>query len=292
MKSLPSLLSEQNILFILGGEHRHVREGWIGVDCPWCGGSGKYHLGVHLSTLRATCWRCGYHKLTEVLARLLRVSSSQARVITKDLPRTARIESEPIIARGRLETPSMLEDLSEPHLRYLRRRGFDPRSLIELWGLRGLGPFGRPYWRIWIPVRLDGKTVSWTTRSIGDGGSPRYIHAEPDQEAWPIKTLLYGWDHVRHSVIVCEGPTDVWRIGPGAVAVFGLNVSVEQMQRLAEVPKRIVCFDSEPVAQRASEKLCRELSIFPGETIRVALDSADPGEATEEEVERLRSLLE
>jgi len=293
MNTLQSLLAEHRIRFAEGGQHRHVREGWIGVDCPWCGGeSGKWHLGIHLRTHQASCWRCGPHNLGEILARLLDVSISRAWSLVKELPRTPRIDAERAPAKGRLKTPSGLEPLAEPHQRYLRGRGYDPEQLIRLWGLRAFGLVSQLSWRIWIPVHLDGEIVSWTTRSIGDDPPLRCIHAKPEQEVWPIKTLLYGWDYVRHAVIVCEGPTDVWRIGPGAVATFGLNVTSEQFETILKVPRRIVCFDNEPAAQKTAETLCRKLSDFPGMTMRLTLDASDPGRASDSEVLKIRKLLE
>jgi DNA primase len=185
-----------------------------------------------------------------------------------------------------------LQPLLEPHRSYLEGRGFDPEELERIWDLSFLGLVPRLAWRIWIPVHLNGEIVSWTTRTIGKTKGPKYINANPEEEVHPIKSLLYGWDYVRSSVIICEGPSDVWRIGPGSVCVLGVNVSDSQMQLLSQVPRRVVCFDNEPLAQRGAEKLCNELSTYPGETTNVRLDSSDPGCADREEVETLRSFLE
>ena len=76
------------------------------------------------------------------------------------------------------------------------------------------------------------------------------------------------------------------------MAVFGLNVSDSQTEMLSRISRRVVCFDSEPVAQRAAKKLAKNLLCFPGRTELVQLDSPDPGSATEEEVRKLRKMLE
>jgi DNA primase len=140
-------------------------------------------------------------------------------------------------------------------------------------------------WRIWIPVHVRGELVTWTTRSIGDGG---YVSARPEEERTPIKHCLYGLDHCRHVAVVVEGPADVWKIGPGAVATFGVSYTQEQVALLAEIPIRVVCFDREVGAQRQATKLCRALEAHPGSTCRVELDAEDPGSASEEEVSALR----
>jgi len=289
--SLRQLLRDHNISFAEGDSHHHVRNGWVGVDCPWCGTIGKWHLGIHLETLTATCWRCGRHDFVSVLSRLLRINRSMARQLAKELPKSRRLPKRSGLSRGTLRTPPGLEQLSRVHKQYLLRRGFDPEHLIRLWGLRGLGPLAGPLsWRIWIPVHLSGEVVSWTTRSIGIT-EHRYVHASPQEEVWPIKTILYGWDYVWDTVIVCEGPTDVWRIGPGAVAVFGQTVSDAQLSLLATIPKRIVCFDSEPSAQEQATRLCEQLQCFPGETIRIEIEANDPGSASEQELSELKRLL-
>src|SRR3972149_755113 len=55
-----SLFTEYHVDYKLGGTHKHVRQGFIGLDCPWCGpGSHRYHLGINLAHRYAVCWRGG-----------------------------------------------------------------------------------------------------------------------------------------------------------------------------------------------------------------------------------------
>lgn len=187
--------------------------------------------------------------------------------------------------------PAGLRPLSRSHKKWLLDRGLDPDKLEHLWGLQGTELSSRLSWRIWAPVILDGEPVSWTARTIGKGPL-RWIHARPDEEALSIKSLLYGWDYVRGSVVVVEGPSDVWRVGPGAVAQFGLVPTDSQIHMLRSVPLRVICFDRERVAQQAAQKLVKQLQSFPGETIIVELESDDPGSATDEEVAELRKFLD
>ena len=276
---IKDLLNELGVRYV--EEHRNVRHGWIGLDCPWCGTIGKYHLGISLEDKFASCWQCGYHSLPAVLVELSSLSYGEAKrrvgqvrgVGPQERPRT-----------GSLRLPEGLGPLGAPHIAYLRSRGVDAR-IERFWGLRGIGLASRLAWRIFIPVVDRGETVTWTTRSIGDGG---YVSARPDEEKVPIKHCLYGIDHMRHAAVVVEGPADAWRIGPGAVATFGINYTQEQVRRLAEIPIRAVCFDREPGAQRQARKLCRTLEAYPGRTERVELDADDPGSASEEEVSALR----
>ena len=134
----------------------------------------------------------------------------------------------------------------------------------------------------------DGKLVTWTTRSIGNGPT-RYVSAPKNCEGIPIKETLYGEDYARQAVVVCEGPTDVWAMGPGAVATFGLNVTESQILRLSAYHVRAICFDNQPEAQVRAKVLVQDLSCLPGATYNIRLESGkDPAEADREEIEGIR----
>ena len=189
--------------------------------------------------------------------------------------------------RGQLLIPPGVEPLRRPHRVYLRERGFDPDEVSRLWGVKGIGVAARLAWRLWAPIHHCGKVVSWTTRAIGDGR--RYISAAEDEESISHKSILYGADYVRHAVVICEGPTDVWRIGPGAVATLGLTYTMAQTLLLSVYPIRVVCFDREREAQKRAKKLARELQVYPGETCVVELETGeDAALASDEEIENLR----
>ena len=287
---LKQFLNQHGIRYVEGGSHRNVRMNWLGLDCPWCGTVGKFHLGIHPDTLQGFCWQCGRHSFIEAFALIAQIPISKARSLAKDIPKHSRVAPE-TIQQGKLQMPFGLRCLSEPHRSWLRNRGLDSNLLEKLWVLQGIEISSRLGWSIWVPVHLNGKVVSWTTRSIGNGET-RWTHARPEEEAIPIKSLLYGWDYVRSSVVVVEGPSDVWRIGPGAVAMFGIMPTVQQIYRLASIPLRVICLDREPKAQRAATVLAKQLRLFPGTTIVVELESDDPGSATDKEVAELRKFLE
>jgi len=285
MTSLIEILEEHEINFKQAGEHSHVRQGWIGIDCDRCGeGTQKFHLGINIENGYATCWRCGYRDLSEVLTQITgqRINRETIDGLRRGRPSTRLPEIRPVrLPAGRLP-------LSPVHRRYLEGRGLDASLVASRWGLEGLSIHAVLGWRIFIPVHLHGKIVTWTTRAIG--AQPlRYKSASPNKDGgMPIKDLLYGEDFVRHAVVVVEGPADVWRIGPGAVATFGIAYSQEQVERLSKFPIRAVCFDAEPRAQRAAGKLCEALHCFPGETYQIELEHGDPGEATDEQIDFIR----
>lgn len=168
--------------------------------------------------------------------------------------------------------------------------------LESIWGLRGIGRLGgRLAWRIWAPITLNRETVSWQTRRINDEvGGKRWLSANPEQEAVPLRELIYGLDHVRHAALICEGLSDCWRLGPGAVACLGMGgITEAQIAALSTIPIRAVCFDDEPRAQIEAAKLASRLAEMPGETYRVELvdgsSGMDPGEASYKKIKRLRA---
>ena len=284
------ILNRYGIDHAAAGEHHHVSTGWIGIrTCPWCRASG-YHLGVNLQHGYASCWRCGGHRLVDVLMKLTGEPYPACRKLLEgvEMPLARRLT--PSDRPRRVKVPPDVKPLGVAHRAYLRRRGFDPDEVARLWGVAGIGLSSGLSWRLFIPIHHHGEVVSWTTRSIGDAPKLRYVSAAAGEEALPHKQLLYGADHVRHAAIICEGPTDVWRIGPGAVATMGTSVGTGQLLRLLDVPVRAVCFDPEPEARRRAQKLADELQGYPGETHVIELETgADVADATPEAIEEIRN---
>lgn len=289
MNDIGSILQRYNIP-IQRSPHKNVRKGWIGIDCPKCSPhSHKFRMGLQIGTLRAHCWMCGSFFLPDVLSLILRKPKGEIYDIIGTLPKSGGHRRDAEIPLGIYKPPPNVADFAPSHERYLKNRGFDPGKLAQEWGLRGIGISGRLSWRIFIPI-FDrfGRAVSWTTRSIAtDPNVVRYWSATPDEEAHPHKSLLYGAHKARHTIIVVEGPVDVWSIGPGAVGTLGVGFSTVQKSLIGEYPRRVICFDAEPLAQRRAEQLCEDLCLLPGLTENVMLEtgkdanSCDPAEIAE-----------
>jgi len=280
------ILQEYNIPIAPAGHH-HAREGWIQIDCPYCGRDSQgWHMGYSIEGNFVNCWRCGSHRLINTVVEITGLSYREVKKLLDDLE-TEHFEREKPL--GKLVLPTGIKDLHSAHKKYLYNRGFKWRKLVHVWKIFGIGIAPRLSWRIFIPIHYHGEVVSWTTRSISNNLKiVRYISAGENEEAMPHKELLYGEDFARHAVIVVEGIFDVWRIGPGAVATFGSGYSQEQLERIAKYPTRAICFDSEPEAQKRARKLVNDLSVFPGETYNVILDMKDAAEESKENIKRLR----
>ncbi len=272
--------------------HRHCREGWCNVDCFRCSpGTSKFKLGIPENGAKTThCWSCGPFSLAHALVEITGQTYQQLRPLLKDIdfggPLLPTVKKQ-----GKLVLPKGLGPLLPAHIKYLKRRKFNPTELERLWNLQGIGIASNLAWRILIPIQHNGKTVSWTTRSIQSGAKLRYVAATPEQEAIAAHSLLFGEQFCNHSAIVCEGPFDAMRIGPGAVATMGLGYSQSQLIRMSKFANRTIVFDNEPAAQLRARKLCDDLSVLPGKTRVVELDAKDPGSAGPKEVLALRRFL-
>jgi hypothetical protein len=266
--------------------HHHCRPGWLQLNCPYCGeGSDGFHLGYNLHYNYVNCWRCGKHSVADVLSRLTGMSWAESKKVlgsldSKSIPKIDR-------PTGKLVLPKGLGPLQKPHRKYLEGRGFDIPYLENVWNLQGIGVGYELQWRIFIPIYLRDKVVSWTTRSIRDSGL-RYRSASALQEAIPHKSLLYGEQYCRHVIIIVEGPVDVWTIGPGAVGTCGIGYSMKQLTRMSKYAVRVICFDNEPVAQKRARELCSLLEPYPGETYNVTLDGKDANTASSKDIRKLR----
>lgn len=280
-------LTEYNIPHLHGGEHHHARAGWTQLDCPFCSpGSGRFRMGYCLAGGFCNCWTCGWHPAVGSLVELTGLPYGR---VLEQLDRDYDWEHEES-ERKSLRLPEGLGDLLGVHQDYLRNRGFNPKEITRLWGVQGIGLAKRLAWRLFIPITKRGAMVSWTTRAVSGSGL-RYVSAKPAEESTNHKHCLYGADLARHAVVVVEGPTDAWRVGPGAVATFGTSYTSKQVALISQYPVRVVCYDSDPYAQIQARKLCRALEAFPGSTRRVELNAKDPGEASESEIKELRSFL-
>ena len=281
------ILSQLNIEYKPEGHH-HCRPGWLQLDCPFCGkDSHGWHLGYSLEGNFLNCWRCGHQPIIKTLMEITGYSFAKCKRILSDVETVEVKKTKP---KGKLVIPKGVGELMPSHIKYLMQRKFDYKDIRQTWKIQGIGLASQLSWRIFIPIFYHGKMVSWTTRSISNNKKiTRYISASPEEESIPHKSLLYGEDYAKQSIIILEGPTDVWRIGPGAVATLGTGYSNEQVLRMSSYSKRAICFDNEKEAQVRAKKLCDDLSVFDGETYNIQLDSKDAATTSIKEIKLLRA---
>ena len=267
--------------------HKHSRANWCQIRfCDRCA-SDNFHLGIKDDFSRAACYKCGGFFVPKLLKELSDASWATINALLGD---RAYVQQETDKALGRYTPPTNLMPIAQvPAVAdYLRGRGFNLAYLEKYWGIQAPGPFSDYPMRAFIPVYLNRRPVSWTARAAC-GQEPRYQTAQAHQKCFDEKHLLFGNQYIKDTAIVVEGGFDAIRIGRGAVATFGLAVTQAQISCLAGIWRRIIVFDNSPNAQARARVLAEQLAVFPGETIVVNLDAADPGEASEAEVRKLRN---
>lgn len=280
--------------------HKHYREGWVSVECPFCSGNPGYHLGYNIADDYFTCWRCGWKGKLNAISGVLRVHKSELNTILarydytpKTSTKTARASIKPF------KFPSNTEPMKTSHRRYLISRGFDPDKIELEWGVLGTGMYSKLdkinySKRIIIPYEWGGKIVTFQGRDITDTHPMKYLACPEVREVQNIKTILYGkqsaWTDVGIGV---EGVTDVWRLGSMAVGLSGIKYKPQQVRLIAKSFKRFfVLFDSgndssdEKQAQKQAEKLVAELKFRGVDAINLCI-AGDPGSMNQSSADSL-----
>jgi 5S rRNA maturation endonuclease (ribonuclease M5) len=298
MIDFPRMLTALGIPFTTEG--KNIGNGWIGIRCPVCPDHSD-HGGFNLIKGHYSCWKCGWHRASKIIAILAKTTEENAKKIIRQyttpyLPLTPH-HNEPCRAlyapTGPLKLPG--QPLTLRHQQYLISRKFNPAKLAALYGLLGTGPVGRLKHRIIIPIIQDGTVVSYQGRDITDMAGKRYLPCLKEEEIKPWKHCLYNIDNCNDKIIIVEGVTDVWRLGYGAVSTFGTKFTTEQVKLIFKknIKEVFILFDNEPTAQKQAYKLAREIS---GQNIEVTivteLDNKDPAELSWQDAKELkRSLL-
>jgi hypothetical protein len=220
---------------------------------------------------------------------------------------------------GPIELPSGLIPIAalpatHPAPAYLLRRGFDLSYLQQTWDIsfcdsclncrpvatnRIVIPIHRPA-RMFAPTNngeQDLVLAGWQARSVPGidplaGADAKYLFAEGMQKS----ELLYGLHLAIASqgpVYLVEGPTDCWRIGPGALAIFGKDLSRTQKLLLVHhfAGRPIIVMldpDAWESAGKVQYQLCLARGNADGDNRVVIADlpnhREDPADCTREEL--------
>ncbi len=130
-----------------------------------------------------------------------------------------------------------LNELSVDHRAnvYIRSRGFDPPDICKDYRVGFCTSAEREYSnaenRIIIPIYMHNELKGWQARYVGERDwkqcrFPKY-YTMPGTKTG---ACLYNYDTAKdyNVVVVCEGPTDAWAVGPEAVSVFGKTLKPAQ----------------------------------------------------------------
>jgi len=284
-------LEDKGIEIVYSGKNVSSSGGWIGIQCPFCGDNSS-HGGINLISKAYSCFRCGggteKRSVLDLIQMLESCSKSKAWEITRKYQNLDSFhEEKEIIRASKIEMPSgVSKEFPDVHIEYLKKRGFDPKQVIDKYDLYAGKYTGFFKHRIVIPVYLNDQMVTLVGRDISGLADEPYKAWPSEQSKLSTKETLYNIDSIRKNVIIVEGILDVWRIGDGAVATFGTKFTPKQLMLLKGIEKAFVMYDAE--AQKEAHKLAASLYGLVGCIEIMELSHGDPCDLTQYEVEELR----
>lgn len=283
-----------------GEGHKHNRPGWTNIECPFCTGThAGYHLGWNIHGEYFFCWRCGWKPPVKTISTLLKIPYTQAEnILDQYSVNKTKVKT---IEKGKKEfkLPSRLKPINKRVRRYLKERGFRPRTIEKLWKIKMTEHISKlDYYdyrfRIFIPYFWNNQIVTFDTRDYTEKAEDKYKACPKEREIFERKNILYGNQEFWGDVGICvEGPTDVWNFGPYSFAVSGIQFTTNQVRLIAQIFKRVwIVFDAEQEAQRQANKLMKELRFRGVECDNIVLEAGmDPGNMPRKQAKELVNKL-
>lgn len=265
---------------------KNVSRGWVELSCPFCDDPST-HLGVNLDSSLFHCWICSAKGgPTKLVRALLKCNWEQAKATVKKFTDWSLVElfDEDLIPK-KLKLPSeftLLTPNTIPQLvsEYLTQRNFNPEELIRKYQLYYPGPLGTYKLRLVVPILRRNRIVNFVCRDVTGKTTTRYRNCPNEEAEVLLNSLLYGIEEVPDGepIVLVEGIFDKWRLGYGAVATFGTNVTSEQALILQKKrPSKIFLFGDPDVTQKKYEKIASKLWFAEVESIGIDFEG-DPAD--------------
>lgn len=299
-------LEEEEIEYWTDG--KNVSQNWINIKCPFCEDSSN-HCGINLDNLRVSCWICGKHSIANLILEITHCSFRASRRIARQLSLGAEDYDNPprsgIVGNASPNTtPKNVNlprestlDFPKIHIEYLRSRGFTPPlKFIKKYKLLATHTIGKYRFRIIIPVYMNHKIVSFTSRDVTDQQDPKYLNAPNRDSQISIKNNIYNYDNLKNGsdAILVEGPLDVWKLGDSAVSLIGVKYTDRQIILLKNkmIRNLFIMFDNDIAGVKASRVLARIMAPLVNRIEIIKLQGInDPGELTVDEASILKYQL-
>jgi hypothetical protein len=234
----------------------------VNIDCPYC--SASKHLGVS-STGATFCRVCEFedlsrhpslirilHDLTgETFSFLIETAKQYSSYYTEHQtgPQEDAPHNDEAIFPSSLylltDHSNIVEVERNRQLarQYLLSRRFDPDEIADKYSVT-FSLDSKYYGRLIVPAIEDGVWVNWLGRDYtGRKGISRYLNCDIEGYVKPFSAILYGAEHYRGGTLyVVEGVTDMWRLGPGSVAILKSKVSARQEAAIKALRPSCVCY--------------------------------------------------
>jgi hypothetical protein len=291
---------EYDVQYFTSG--KNVSKGFVNIQCPFCDDSSN-HLGIRLNDFYIACWRCGIHSLFDLIKNVADCTPREAIKIEKSLSpgEDSRPPLNEILPHQfDLKKTVLPQESTKPfpklHIDYLEKRGFTPPShFIQKYKLQAGYTIGKYKFRIIIPVFMNRKLVSFTSRDITGIQSPKYLSASL-KEGGNIKETIYNYDTITQDsdVILVEGPLDAWKLGSETCSFFGVTYTAKQIIALKNknIRNLFILFDNNPAGRRGAKEIANVLSPLVKKTEIITLTNVeDPGELSLEDAQILKYQL-
>ena len=275
-------------------EGKNVGSTEVNINCPFCS-DPSYHLSINLVDPIFSCWRCRtqghiskliYHfEKTNAKTILEKLSYSSARITTRS---SIPIEGRQFPSQVKF-TFSTQKELLQLHSDWLQARNFNPEYIFNKYRLMCVGPTSIFKYRLIIPIYMQRRLVAYTSRDVTNKAELRYLIAKNEECVIPVKQTLYNYDNAKDTAIVVEGPTDVWRLGDGAVATLGTVFTSQQIFLLGKFTRVFIMYDAK--AEEVGEKLAHQASSVVPFVELIEMSEGDPADMSEKEVRSLRREL-
>jgi DNA primase len=274
---------------------KNCSPGWVNIRCLFCQDKTN-HLGINLKSKRWHCWKCHRKGLiTKVISTIEHRDFNLEELI--DEFRSEFIGTHLPKRRDPTGLPKeSLHILPTIHKDYLRRRGFDPVEIQDMYHVKACWEGGDYKFRLIIPIYMNFRLAGFTARDVSHKSPIRYRN-QPKHEC-PVlpERWVYNIDRVEETVVVVEGAFDVWRMGNGFVSFMGTEVTTAQTAALVNkgVRRAIVLYDPEEEAQATAEQIAYDLGMFITDVEQVELDlpeGQDPADLSPQDAAYLRSQL-
>lgn len=259
MIDVKGLLDELGIDYKESG--KNVGPNDINISCPFC--DSDMHLGISLKSGVTNCWVCSFEdverrpSLLRILTEVTDMRWPEVKEKMKDWGFEFSYDApayteDGLAAKCKLPREACKFNIDTPPRRkaekYLKERGFCKR-VINMYQLE-FAVDGLYHNRIIIPIRLNGKLVSFVGRDFTDKQGDRYKNAPLHLSSERIKNLLYNYDYIKgleHAYLL-EGPSDVWSMGEDSMAVFKSTLSSVQRNLIIKLQLKSLTIIYDPMA--------------------------------------------
>ena len=265
---------------------KNIGKNHIGVDCVFCG-DHNHHGSFNLLTGYYSCWKCGRHPIWEVVKALTGEKNPKKIIEQYQIYGTSYEENKRQTLQGvdSIEIPG--KPLTKLGRTYLERRNFDPDYIIGKYGVKEGEALGKYAHRLIIPIKFQGKNVSFQTRRMLKLDPLRYKNCPIENEAVHMKDLLYNLDNTKkRRAIAAEGVALVWKIGDDSFSTFGTNFTIPQLTLIKNYFDEVFwLFDPEKMAQKKAETAAQLISSVGVKTEIVGIEGySDYDKLTENDI--------